>query len=109
MNIFLHGTIYGFNTNLAIPALATGNIEFDFSLLPSTSADIIKREVVFGLREPEIEIQVDDTVFSSDTVYTFVLPHQVNQYNNTLKTFYRLMCIIFRINLIVIRANVTKQ
>lgn len=72
MNIFLHGTIYGFNTNLAIPALATGNIEFDFSLLPSTSADIIKREVVFGLREPEIEIQVDDTVFSSDTVYTFV-------------------------------------
>ena len=36
-----------------------------------------------------------------------ILPHQVNQDYDTDRIFYRLMCIIFRINLI--RVIVTKQ
>lgn len=71
MNIFLHGSIYGFKSDLATPSVAHGSIEFDFSLLPSMSSASRKREVVFGVRDPMTKINVSDVYFSSDSTYTF--------------------------------------
>ena len=72
MNIYLHGSIYGYKSNLATPATAYGTVSFDYTLMPSTSTDVVKQEVVFGLREPMTEINVSSVTFSSSSTYTFV-------------------------------------
>lgn len=82
MNIYLHGSIYGYKQTLATPAVANGNIEFDFSLLPPQASNVVKTEVVFGLREPLTQINVDSVIFSSDTVYTFV--HEGDSYRTVI-------------------------
>ncbi len=71
-NIYLHGSIYGYKPNLATPALAYGTISFDFSLLPTPSSSVIRQDVVFGVRSPMTQIAVDNVVFSSNSIYTFV-------------------------------------
>ncbi len=84
-NIYLHGSIYGFKNDLATPATAYGTIQFDFSLLPAPSATTTKQEVVFGYINEQntgqnefneiqtpTQINVDNVVFSSKSIYTFV-------------------------------------
>ena len=72
-NIYLHGSIYGYKPNLATPAVASGTISFDFSLLPATSSSVIRQNVVFGLRNPMTQIVVDNVVFSTDTNFLLVI------------------------------------
>lgn len=71
-NIYLHGSIYGYKPNLATPAIASGTITFDFSLLPTPSSSVIRQDVVFGVRSPMTQITVDNVVFSTDSIYTFI-------------------------------------
>ena len=77
-NIYLHGSIYGFRNAFATPATAYGTIEFDFSLLPAVSSNVIKQEVIFGLADEnnsntiKTEISIDNVVFSTDTIFIFV-------------------------------------
>lgn len=79
-NIYLHGSIYGYKNSLATPAVANGTIQFDFSLLPAVSANIVKQEVTFGMRkseevnktDPRTQINVDNVIFSTDSIYTFI-------------------------------------
>lgn len=74
MNLYLHGSIYGYKTSLASPSTATGKISFDFANLPIPTRQTRKRTVVFGNTDNtrSIEISVDNnTTFTSNAVYAF--------------------------------------
>ena len=71
-NIYLHGTIYGYKNQLATPANANGTISFDFSLLVAPSPNVKKRIVTFGVGDPQIQILIDDVVFTSSSIYKFI-------------------------------------
>lgn len=71
MNIYLHGATYGYKSSLATPSRATGTLSFDMSYLPPVSSDVVTREVIFGIRNPETEIGVDEITFTSRAIYNF--------------------------------------
>ena len=57
-------------------------VSFDYTLTPSISRNVVKQEVVFGLREPMTRINVSDTIFSTQSVYTFV--HDGDSYRTVI-------------------------
>jgi len=65
-NLYMHASIYGYTVPFAKPAIAEGQIVFDFSYLPKTKNS--KRSVSLS----NIKFEYDSIPFETDTTYHFV-------------------------------------
>ena len=70
-NLYLHGSIYGYNGELSIPAMATGYLEFDMDAIPVMPDTAEKREVFLGTTDTFITVDVEGITFTSAARYTF--------------------------------------
>lgn len=70
-NLYLHASTYGYLPTFANPASASGEVVFDFALLPKMISGVTKREVIFG-DDAGISFDIDGHNFITDTRYKFV-------------------------------------
>jgi hypothetical protein len=71
-NLYFHASTYGYLPTFATSSLASGEVVFDFALLPKMLPGVIKREVVLGKTDSFITFEVDGYKFITDTKYKFV-------------------------------------
>lgn len=75
-NLYLHASKYSYQLNFSSPAVASGNIIFDFSKLPVRASNVYKREVIFPSL---LRINISNYPFTSLTQYKFVEERRNNQ------------------------------
>lgn len=66
-NLYMHSTIYGYETSFATPSTAEGNITFDFSNMPKESKYLKK---IVTLKN--IVFKYGEIPFTTKTIYKFV-------------------------------------
>jgi len=67
-NLILHGSIFNYSLSNAIPASIVGIFLFDFTALPTKSAEVAKREIYIT----DLKINVGGLIYTLDSQYLIV-------------------------------------